>query len=406
LKILVVNKYLYNKGGAERSMFSIASLFESKGHEIAYFSMHDPKNIKTSYNKYFISNIDYFEPSSFLKKIKNSIKIIYNRDAVKKFGKIVSDFKPDLIHSHNIYHQLTPAIYSIAKKHHIPVIQFLHDLKIVCPVYLFISNGRICDGKCRYHHYYWCTIKRCNRNSIIKSLVNTIEMYFHNVVMKYYNMVDLFISPSNFLTRKVISMGFSPDKIVTLPHFAKTENITPNYSWKNREIIYFGRVANEKGIGTLISAVRGLNIALKIIGDGPEKNQLIQYTEAHKIENVTFLPHLDSKTLLNELLGCMFTVLPSIVYENCPNAVIESFLCGKPVIGADIGGIPEMIRNLKTGLTFIPGDSEDLRKKIVLLSSDPQLILTLGKNARHFIENERNIDQYYQKISELFEKIC
>jgi ribosomal protein S26 len=176
MKILVVNKYFYPKGGSERSMFKITALFESKGHEVAFFSMHDPHNETTSYDKYFVSNIDYGKKYSIGRAIHTAINVIYNKEANKKIEKIINVFKPDVIQSHNIYHQISLSIYSVAKKYGIPIFQFLHDYKVVCPVYNLLSNGKVCCGRCENNRYYWCTLKRCNGNSIGKSFINTLEM--------------------------------------------------------------------------------------------------------------------------------------------------------------------------------------------------------------------------------------
>jgi glycosyltransferase involved in cell wall biosynthesis len=398
MKILITNKYFHTKGGADQSMFRIASLFESKGHDVAFFSMHHPQNKATPYDKYFVSNADYYENHSLLRRMQLAVNIIYNKEANQKFEDLLTTFKPDVIQVHNIYHQISPSIYAIAHKYNVPILQFLHDYKIVCPVYLLLSNGRICPDRCKNKRYYWCTLKRCTGNNILKSFINTIEMYAHNVLFNYYGMVDLYISPSHFLTQKVLAMGFRPRNIVTLPHFAETRGIVPTYSWKNKEIIYFGRLSKEKGINTLITAVKNLDVRLKIIGSGPLLEELSQYVRNGKMDNVVFIPHLDHDAVLAQLRDCMFTVIPSEWYENCPNTVIESFICGKPVIGANIGGIPEMVINNRTGLTFESGNADDLREKISVLLSDPAKIIFLGKNARSFVEDELNSKKYYKKI--------
>jgi len=399
MKILIANKYFYRKGGSEQSMFKIASLFESKGHKVAFFSMHHPENIKSANNNNcFISNIDYNAKSPFYRQIQSAINIIYNREANLLFGKQIDEFKPDIIQSHNIYHQISPSIYRVAKKHQIPVFQFLHDYKVACPVYTLLSNGKVCNGQCRNNRYYWCALNKCNGNSFGKSLINTLEMYVHNVFPNYYGMVDLFVSPSQFLAQKVRSMGFRPHRIVTLPHFADTKDMQPIYAWKSNEIVYFGRLSKEKGLKTLITAVKGINVLLRIIGSGPLQEELLGYVKRGNIRNVQFIPHLPHNELLQYLSNCMFTILPSEWYENCPNAAIESFICGKPVIGAKIGGIPELVIDHKTGLTFEPGNADDLRKKIVQLSSDPEMIVSFGKNAREFVEKELNAEKYYNKF--------
>lgn len=396
MKILIANKYFYLKGGSEQSMFKIASLFESKGHTVAFFSMHHPDNIVSANSTdCFVPNIDYNTNNSFYRTIQSAGNIIYHREANRLFEKQINDFKPDIIQAHNIYHQISPSIYGIAKKYQIPVIQFLHDYKVACPVYTLLSKGVVCNDQCRNHRYYWCALNKCNGNSFGKSLINTFEMYAHTVFPNYYGMVYLFISPSQFLAHKILSMGFRPRNIVTLPHFADTEGISPTYAWKNREIVYFGRLSREKGLWTLIDAVKGVDVILKVIGSGPLSEELHEYVKTENMHNVRFVPRVAHDELMKYISECMFTVLPSEWYENCPNSAIESFICGKPVIGANIGGIPELVIDQKTGLTFEPGNVDDLRAKITQLSSDPEMVISLGKNARSFVENELDSEKYY-----------
>jgi glycosyltransferase involved in cell wall biosynthesis len=396
MKILITNKYFYPKGGADHSMFRNAGLLESKGHEIAFFSMHHPQNVPTPYEKYFVSNVDYHARHSLAEAVKLARNIVFNNEANRKFEELVTAFRPDLIQSHSIYHQISPSIYAVANKHKVPIVQFLHDYKVTCPAYLLLTHNRICNDNCKNNRYFWCALNRCTENSFIKSLINTVEMYAHNVLFNYYGMVDLYISPSRFMTEKVLSMGFNPRSILTLPHFVETKGIIPSYSWKNRTIVYLGRLSREKGIQTLITAVKGLDVRLKVIGSGPVQNDLAHYVTANSMTNVTFIPHLNHDELFSQVRDCMFTVIPSEWYENCPNSVIESFLCGKPVIGAKIGGIPEMVIDNKTGLTFESGNPDNLREKIVALLSEPDRIVTLGKNARSFVETELETEKYYK----------
>jgi glycosyltransferase involved in cell wall biosynthesis len=376
-------------------MFKIAKLFESKGHEIAYFSMADPQNVDSQYNDYFVSNVDYNETKAFSTKIKQAVNIIFNREARHKFEKVIKEFKPDLIQVHNIYHHLSVSIVEIAKEYGVPIFKFLHDYKVVCPVYTLITHGRMCEGKCRNNQYFWCTLRKCNDSNLFKSLTNTLEMYANNVYPNYYGMIDLFISPSKFLAEKVLSMGFKPKHIVTLPHFMETKGIVPSYCWKNKEILYFGRISKEKGIRTLIQAVKGVDVVLKIIGSGPLHDDLCEFVKREAMPNVVFIPHMPHIELLKQVGDCMFTVLPSECYENCPNTVMESFACGKPVIGARIGGIPEMVIDNQTGLTFKSGNADDLREKILQLIANSDEIVSFGKNARCFVETQLSPERYY-----------
>jgi len=285
MKVLLANKFFFQKGGAECIFFDTAKLLESKGHEVEVFSMKHPSNLPSKNIEYFISNINY-DHDRIGHKIRNSVKLLYSFDAKKKIEKLLKDTKPDIAHLHNIYHQISPSILHSLKKHNLPVIMTLHDYKLVCASYLMISNGMICEA-CHNGKYYNCFLKHCVKDSSLKSLLNTVEMYLHHKIFHIYNLVDVFISPSRFLMEKVNEMGFKGD-IEYLPNFVSPESFDPGY----KSICYIGRLSIEKGIETLIRSVKGLNIKLKVIGDGPMMDDLKALKENENVHNVEFLGYI------------------------------------------------------------------------------------------------------------------
>jgi glycosyltransferase involved in cell wall biosynthesis len=401
MKILLVNKFFWQKGGSERVFFAEAELLKAGGQELAFFSMKDQRNLGSADAGYFVGHADYEAPAALSRKINQSLNILYSFEARRKMRRLLREHSPDIVHLHNIHHQLSPSILDAVKECRIPTVMTLHDFKLVCPVYSLLSNGSLCQ-RCAGGRYYWCLLKRCNRKSFAKSLVNVLEMYLHHNVLNMYDHIHAFISPSMFVKQKIREMGFDRE-LLLLPNFVNAAEFKPRYSWEERSILYFGRISAEKGILTLMRAVRDLDVTLKIIGDGPLKTLLESGVGRGGRTNIRFCGYKTGDDLKREIRDAMFTVLPSECYENNPRSVIEAFALGKPVIGSRIGGIPELVRDGETGLTFTPGDGDDLRDKIRYLLAGPGLIAEMGRRAREYVERELTPEKHYTKLMEIYD---
>ena len=279
----------------------------------------------------------------------------------------------------------------------------MHDYKLVCPVYTLLNNGKVCE-KCARGRYLSCFKNKCARDSKLKSLISTIEMYLHHKILHIYNLVDVFISPSLFLKNKIEEMGFKGE-IAHLSNFAQVDEFRPQYNASENSIVYFGRMSKEKGIVTLIEAVRGLDVSLKIIGEGLMEDSLKLKVKSEKLNNVTFLGYKSGEELKDEIRKSRFAVVPSEWYENNPRSIIEAFALGKSVLGARIGGIPELVKDNQTGLTFEPGNVQDLKLKINYMINNFDKTVQMGKNARAFVEQELNAKKHYQKLMEIYEQV-
>lgn len=400
--VLMANKYFYLKGGAENSFFETAGLLERKGHRVIHFSMQHPKNLPSAQSKYFVSEVDY-DKKGWLNKWDVSMKLLYSFEARRQMERLLSDERPDIAHLNSIYHQISPSVLHPLKKHGIPVVMTLRDLKVVCASYLMFAKGQPCDA-CKGGRYYQCFLKSCVKDSRTKSLLNTAEMYLHHRMLRLYDLVDIFISPSEFLKNKVSEMGFK-GRVIHLPNFTTLTELEPRYDWDQPPtIVYYGRVSKEKGLSTLVRALSGTSLRLKVIGDGPLLEQLTQSLTPELKERVSFLGHLTGKSLQDEVRRSMFVVLASEVYENNPRTIIEGFAMGKPAVGSRMGGIPELIKEGVTGYTFKAGDSDDLRAQLLRLSSDPEKIRAMGRSGRVFIEERLGFEAHYRKLMEVYEE--
>lgn len=400
MKILLINKFLYPRGGDAVSTLTTGKLLSQKGHSVFFWGMKHAANPQYPYADYFIENIDYEGDLSGKQKISNALKILYSFEAKRKIDKFVKIIKPDIVHLNNFAHQISPSILDVFEKHNIPTVMTMHDYKLVCPSYSMFINGKPCE-KCKNGKYYWCLLKRCTKDCYSKSFLNTVEMYLHHKILHIYDKINVFISPSKFLKEKIEKMGFKR-KIIYLPNFVNLKDFKSCYDYKERSIIYFGRLSQEKGLFTLMEGVKGIDIKLKIIGDGPLRKELESKVREDRLDNIFFIGYKRGEELKEEIRKSIFVVLPSECYENNPRTVIEAFALGKPVIGARIGGIPELVQEGKTGLTFEPRNAEDLRGKIKYSIKSPGKISEMGKNARKFVEKELNSEKYYRQLMKIY----
>ena len=397
-----MNKFLYPKGGDAISTLNTAALLSSNGHRVDLWGMAHPLNPKYAYSDYFVSYVDLNNPGNLKRQAKTALNMLYSFEARSRFEALIKKIKPDIIHLNNFAHQISPSILHVCKEYKLPVVMTMHDYKLVCPVYTLLNNGKVCE-KCARGRYLSCFKNKCAKNSKLKSLISAIEMYLHHKILRIYDLVDVFISPSVFLKNKIEDMGFK-GKTAYLSNFVQIDEFWPQYSARNNSIIYFGRLSEEKGIGTLIDAVKDLDVCLKIVGEGPIKESLSSKVKSEKLNNVIFSGYKSGEELKEEIRESRFSVVPSEWYENNPRSIIESFALGKPVLGARIGGIPELVKDNETGLTFEPGNARDLKAKISYMINSPDKIGRMGVNARVFVEKELNPGKHYQKLMEIYDQ--
>ena len=402
MKVLLVNKFFFPKGGDAVAYFATADLLRRKGHEPVFFSMAHPENLPSPFSKYFVENTDFNSGGGLIKQLKVATRILYSFEAKRKVERLLDDERPDIVHLHNICHQISPSIIDLFKKRAIPVVMTLHDYKLTCPVYTHLTNKGICES-CKGGRFYNVLLKRCTKGSVVKSFINMAEMYLHHNILHIYEKADRFIAPSRFLMEKTKEMGFG-GKIVHLSNFVDSTEYEPSYQWMGNSLVYFGRLSEEKGLITLLNAVKGLDVNLKIIGDGPQKDELLEKIDIDAIDNVTFLGYKTGEELYEEIKNAVFIVVPSEWYENNPRSIIESFAIGKPVIGARIGGIPELVKDGETGLTFEAGNADDLRVKVNLLFNDTDKVIEMGKKARKFVVDNYSSEIHYQGLMKIYDE--
>ena len=401
MNILIINKFLYPRGGDAIIALGTGRLLEERGHRVAFWGMDHPLNPEYPLKENFVTQVDYDKPGGILKQLKTASNLIYSREATRKLKKVLLAEKPDIVHLHNFAHQISPSVLDVLKEFEIPSVMTVHDFKLVCAAYSLLVRGRICE-KCAGGRHYHCFLNKCAKNSRTKSLLSTAEMYLHHQILHSYDKINFFISPSKFHLNKIGEMGFK-GPMVHLPNFVELDGYMPAYASEEDSIVYFGRLIEEKGLLSLLEAMKEIDgITLKVLGDGPQREVLEARARNLGLENIQFLGYRTGDDLKNEIKKSKFFILPSLCYENNPRSIIEGFALGKPAVASAIGGIPELVKDQITGLTFRAGDVGDLAAKIKFLVKAPDQVEEMGKRARVYVEEELTADKYYQGLMEIY----
>ena len=403
MKILMVNKFFYLNGGSETYYFALKKLLELNGHTVIDFSMADNRNFSSDYSGYFVINVDYSGGGSAFEKLRIAKNIIYSNEAKKKFEQLVKDTEPDIVHLNIFQHQISPSILDVIKKYKIPTVYTAHDLKMICLNYQLLHHGRICedckDGKLRH-----CLKNKCVKDSYAKSFLNFVEGVVHRK-RRSYDVIGKIINPSEFQMKKFIEFGVEPDRLIHMANFF--EGVP--YEIENRDdresyYLYFGRLSHEKGVPSLVKAVGG-DIPLYIVGTGPDEDGIKNYINEKKLDNIKMLGFKSGQELYNLVGNAKAVIMPSVVYENSPYSAIEALSLSRPIIGADIGGIPELVNN--NGFLFKSGNSEDLRAKILELeNADPETYNSMKKASFDLYKKNHMPQDYYDKLMDIYKEVC
>lgn len=393
MKILLINKFLYPNGGSETYIFKLGEYLKSVGYEVQYFGMEHEGRIVGNRVGAYTSDMD-FHGGSRLSKLTYPIKTIYSREARKKLRLVLEDFKPDVCHLNNFNYQLTPSVILEIKKwqkqsgNKCKIFYTAHDYQLVCPNHMCrdIKSGKVCE-KCLGGKFINCTKNKCIHGSTAKSLIGSFEAYFWKYKRVYKN-IDKIICCSNFMKTKLDTNPIFAEKTVALHNFVEK----PIYKKVEKKdyVLYFGRFSEEKGVKTLIEVAKQLPEIKFIFAGTGTLDELLK--DIPNIENVGFKTGEALEMLIRE---AKLTVYPAEWYENCPFSVIESQMYLTPVIGADIGGIPELIKAGETGELFESGNAEMLKQKILDLYNNSQYST--------FVENCRNtefiaIEEYCSRV--------
>jgi len=400
--LLSINNYHYVRGGAEAVFLAHNEMFAESGWDVVPFSMKHDKNEPSEWEEYFVDEIELGSSYGFGERLGKSFRAIYSREAQARIGRLLLTTKPDIAHGHNIYHHISPAILSTLNSNRIPTLLTLHDLKLACPAYRMITHDGICE-RCKNGGLYNAARHRCMHGSLPLSIWVTMEAYVHRFLGSYEKYVDKFIVPSRFYIRKFEEWGWAADRFTYIPNFVNGEDIRPEFR-PGDVYVYFGRLSGEKGLETLIKAAADAKVGLQILGTGPEEASLKSLASQLRA-NVEFPGYVSGEALFDRLRAARAIVLPSEWYENAPISLIEAYAAGKPVIGADIGGIPELITDDR-GRTFEAFSAGSLAEVLTLFDDMPDDTLEqMGRSAREYVLAEHSRESYLERCQAVYDTL-
>lgn len=402
-RLLAINNYFYRRGGAEAVFLDEMRLMADIGWDVVPFAMQHPQNLPSDWSEYFVSEIEYGHHYAPLTKLKQAASIIYSREAQQKLSALIATRRPTVAHAHNVYHHLSPAIFPTLKEAGVPVVLTAHDLKLACPAYKMLRHGTICE-RCKGGHVHNVLLNRCIKGSVALSGLVLLETIVQQGLGLYRDNVDRFIVPSHFYRDKLAQWGLPAEKLVYVPNFValgpeRTDLTEGDY------FVFAGRLAPEKGIATLIEAAAIAGKRLVIAGTGPDEVELKMLAEKRG-GDVSFVGHLSGEPLTRLIGQSLALVLPSEWYENAPMSLLEAYGLGRPVIGTDIGGIPELIRAGDTGLIARPADANDLARALREMAAlTPAGRAAMGAAGRAWVARDFSPAAHRERLLDLYGSI-
>jgi glycosyltransferase involved in cell wall biosynthesis len=393
--VLFVNNYWFPRGGPETYCFNLIDLLEQKGHDTFILSSENPMNRFPAPRHAYVKPINIVNPG-----LMDIARFVYSRKSASALKVLLRTAVPDIAHLHVYYGNLTSSVLAVLKKADIPVVQSLHDYRLICPVSTMTCNGDICEA-CGGRDFWHAVMRRCNRGSVARSALSAVESYvssFSGAVDK----IDHFIAVSHFMRSKVIQHGVPPSKVTTIHNFVDASKYEPNHA-RGDYFIYFGRLELNKGIFTLLEAAAGLTgVPLYIVGDGREKGRLEEIISKRNLAHIKLLGHKRGEDLHRLIRNSICSILPSEWYENCPMSVLESHAFGRPVIATRIGGTPELISEGVDGFLVPSGDSLALRERMQWMAEHRGEAVEMGRAGRVKVETRFSPEIHYEGIMKVY----
>jgi len=403
MRILFCNKYNYPFSGTEVYLFEAMELMRSKSHEVALFSMTDPRGQPTPYDRHFMPQTDFKKPSGWLHKMRLSARMVYSYEARRRIRAMIAKFRPDVAHVRNIYHHLSPSILWELRAQKVPVVYHLNDFKVLCPSYNLVSHGEACEA-CKGGEF-WHALKENCYPGWTAPMMLVAEAYVHKWLGTYRKCVDCFVAPSHFVRDKFVEHGWDPAQFEVLPHFQSVKPLT-TLRGQNAPLLYFGRLSAEKGVADLLHAMQRLpRLRLVVAGDGPERTQLQRLAVELGLRNVEFAGHIRGAELDRAIVESRFTVLPSHAYETLGKTILESYAQARAVVATDLGSRRELVQEGKTGLLYESGNVEQLTSAIEFLSSQPELADRMGRAGQQQVRRSNTPEAHYDALIGLYQRL-
>lgn len=411
MKIALVHYRYFPGDGPERYFFNIKEILEKNGHVTAPFSIHNSRNVDEGpYGRYFLDAVDdevhYGDKTSLSvsKALKSVTRMFWSPEASRKFGEFLDDFHPDVVYIMQYHNKISPSILSQARRRGIPVVHRISDFQYMCPNALFFSKGKLCE-ECLNGNSFTCVKNRCVHGSAVMSALKLGAKKLHDS-LRVTDRIDAFVVPSRFTLGKLAEYGIPARKLHHIPTFYNGVRPADGENAYEPFFLYTGRIAEQKGMWTLVKAFAKSGLPLKIIGTSADdlEGKLKRYLAGrnHRIEFLGFMPF---DKMVPYLRSCMATIVPSEWYDNFPNVILESFAFGKPVVASRLGSLLETVEHGVTGLTFTPGNVDELIEATRTIADNPEAARRMGAEASARIDGPYSPEAHYSALMSLFKSL-
>jgi len=387
MKIVLVHNSYRQPGGEDVVFQSEKRLLERAGHTVIPFVR---------------SNVE-LKDDSLVDRIGIAARMIWSQGSRQGLAAILEAERPDVVHVHNTFIVISPSIYSACAERGIPVVQTLHNFRLLCPGSSFFRSGNVCE-ECVDHSLFRSVVHGCYRNSSQASAAVALSLATHRALGTWESSVTRYIALTHFAKDKFVQAGFPSERIVVKPNF--TDPDPGERLGAGQYAVFIGRLDPTKGTRVLPDAWNRLPVKypLHVLGDGPDRQWMEARVRELRIPEVIFRGRLPRAEAVEAVKGARFTIMPSTWYETFGLSIIESFACGTPVLCSRLGAMSEIVDDHRTGLHFNPGDPEDLAEKVEWAWSHPSELARMGRVARRKYESDYSAEKNYSQLLEIYEQ--
>ncbi len=406
MRILHINKYYHDKDGAGRYMFDLMRLQKQSGHQVAPFAMHDKRNAPTPWDKYFVSSLDTSHVGSGLHLIDQITRAAWSVQARNKLELMLDEFKPDIVHAHNIYTHLSPSVLAVCKKRGIPVVMTVHDYALVSANYSLWNEDKTNLSPTAS----WLTVARSKfiKNSWSATLVLDFIYRVHKFLRLYDRAIDTYLVSSKFVKNTLVSAGYKADKITIEPLFASNlieyHRLRKTVATHKEGVLFAGRLVDYKGVDMLVAAAAKLpQVNFYVAGTGPMQSWLKD--QARKFKNLKLLGFLGGEELWKAMASAELVIVPSRWAETYALVTVEAMACGTAVLVSDAGGLAEKIIPGETGYVFQAGNEADMIKTLKMALKRPEKLAKMGQAAKTWAKMHANPWHHVEAIEKIYSDV-
>ena len=375
LKVLIAHNAYQQRGGEDSVVDSECELLRAHGHEVEVFRRHN-------------------DDVAGMSKAALALQTVWSTESSQDLLAQLDGFQPDVVHVHNTLPLISPSIYWAAHRRGLPVVQTLHNFRLMCPQAMFLRDGRVCED-CLGHVPWKGVIRACYRGSRAQTAVLAASVTMHKAMGTYRDKVTRYIALNQFCRQKFVDGGLPANKVVIKPNFVEDAGLP---TWDDRQSgLFVGRLSTDKGVAVLLQAQQLSGASVDVIGAGDLLEKVRQQL-GHRA--LGFLPVAE---IITKMRRASYLVVPSLWYENFPRTLVEAFSCGLPVIASRLGALAELVEDGKTGLLFEPGNAQDLAEKLSWAQANPQTMSQMGRNARLKYEQAYSPQTNYEQLLAIYQ---